>query len=66
MSHYIQKPCKSLETFPEFADSDISAAKISPICVEIYPAVSKTISISLPELKALVKEIEEYANVQLP
>lgn len=57
-----QRPCKSLLTTDQDRDSDVSMAKVSPICVEIYPAACKTISLSLGELKALVAEIEDYAR----
>ena len=60
-----QVKCKSLATTPGVYsndESDISMAKIDPGGLEIYPAVCKTISLSLEELKAVVAEIEELAD----
>ncbi len=42
--------------------SDVSMAKINSKGLELYPAVCKTISLSLDELRAVVREIEELAN----
>lgn len=52
--------CESLLTDEQDDESDISMAKITDGCLQIYPAVTKTISLSLEELKAVVKEIEDY------
>lgn len=55
-----QITCESLLTNEQDGVSDISMAKITDSCLELYPAVTKTISLSLDELKAIVKEIEDY------
>ncbi len=49
--------CKSIETRDQDEWSDVSMAKIDPDGIEIYPAVCKTISLSLVELKAIVAEM---------
>ena len=54
--------CGSIETTDDCEFSDVSMVKINTYkgdaSVEIYPAVCKTISLSLQELKDTVKEIE--------
>ncbi|GEM_PF-5260706 len=55
-----QVNCKSIITIEEDNESNVSMAKINTYGVEIYPACCKTINLSLPELKALIAEIEEF------
>lgn len=53
-----QQISKSIVTVGQDEYSDVSMAKVSPVCVELYPAVCKTISLSLEELRGVVREIE--------
>ena len=50
--------CKSIETTATHEDSDIESAKLEVGAIELYPAPSKTISLSLKELRGAVREIE--------
>ena len=55
-------PCKSIETIYDDEFSDVESAYIERGAIEIYPAVHKTISLSLEELKGIVAEIEALAE----
>ncbi len=54
--------CKSIITTEADEWSDVESAMITPDGIEIYPAVCKTISLDLDELKAIVAEIEALCD----
>ena len=54
--------CKSIETIYDDDFSDVESAYIEHGAIEIYPAVHKTISLSLEELKGIVAEIEAFTE----
>ena len=60
MNNIYQINCKSIITTDDDEFSDVSMSKISKDCVEIYPDVCKTISLSLEELEGIVAEIKAF------
>lgn len=54
--------CTTIITTADDEWADVESAMITPEGIEIYPAVCKTISLDLQELKDIVEEIEALCD----